>query len=150
MQPLPEWTGQYIGIPFKELGRDMEGCDCWGLTRLICMKELGFTVPSYTEEYSSTYKGRNVSEALEKYGVQGKDWEEIEAGQERLGDHVEMYGVYEIAGKKFRAPMHVGLVLIPGTMIHIEDGTDSVLCKYREDRHMKRRVIGFYRYRGPK
>jgi len=148
MTQLPYWAKNYIGIPFKELGRDMEGCDCWGLTRLISMNELGFTVPSFDNEYASTYEGKNVTDALEKYGVQSDDWEEIPAGSERLGDHVEMYGVYEFEGKKFRAPMHVGLVLIPGTMIHIEDGTDSVLCQYREDRHMKRRVIGFYRYRG--
>jgi len=147
---LPEWAKKYIGIPFVELGRDIKGCDCWGLTRLICMNELGFTVPSFTEKYESTYKGENVKDALDTLGVKDKHWDEIEVGKEELGDHVLMYGIYEIEGKKIRAPMHVGLVLIPGTMIHIEENIDSVLCPYREDRHMKRRVIGFYRFRGAK
>ncbi len=148
MPELPRWAKNYIGIPFLELGRDENGCDCWGLTRLISMKELGFTVPSFTEEYSSTYKGKNVAQALDTLGVKDEHWEEIPAGEERLGDHILMYGSYEIDGKRYRAPMHVGLVLAPGVMIHIEQCIDSVLCPYREDRHMKRRVIAFYRYRG--
>jgi cell wall-associated NlpC family hydrolase len=32
---IPDWAANYIGLPFREHGRDHNGTDCWGLVTLI-------------------------------------------------------------------------------------------------------------------
>lgn len=46
------WTNDFIGIPQKDLGRDRDGCDCWGLVHLV-LNAHGRPVPSYQEDYLS-------------------------------------------------------------------------------------------------
>ena len=147
MPDLPGWAKDYIGLKFKERGRDRDGCDCWGLVRLIAMNELGFNLPSFGEEYESTYKGTEVVEALDVHGIKDGHWIQIEEGAEKLGTFILMNGLYLIDGVRHRAPMHVGVVVASGRMIHIEEGIDSVLCKYREDRYTRKRIVGFYNHR---
>lgn len=45
------------------------------------------------------------------------------------------------------ADMHVGLVLAPGALIHVERGIDAALGFYRSDIILKRRVRGIFRHR---
>ena len=40
---------KYAVIPFLDGGRDFDGCDCWGLVRLIYKNELGIVLPTYGE-----------------------------------------------------------------------------------------------------
>lgn len=30
-----QWWNEYVGLPFADKGRTREGCDCWGLVRLV-------------------------------------------------------------------------------------------------------------------
>ncbi len=45
---MTNWT-KYINIPFKDLGRNFEGVDCYGLIALIYEKEKDILIPDYTE-----------------------------------------------------------------------------------------------------
>ena len=36
-----------IGIPFVDGGRDLKGCDCWGLT-MLAFKRYGFDLPDFS------------------------------------------------------------------------------------------------------
>lgn len=125
---------QYIGIPFKPKGRDRNGLDCWGLLCLIYQEQFGIELPDYSEEYEEDLDGQVIAGIVEE---EISSWTEIPKGQERLGDGV----LLRIEGE----PMHVGMVLRKGMMIHIMRGIDSVTENYRS-RIWKRRVLGIYRY----
>ena len=44
------------------------------------------------------------------------------------------------------APLHVGVVVAPGWLLHVEHATDSLLARYNEDQAIRRRVLGFWRH----
>ena len=48
------WWNRYIGTPFKAFGRTMEGCDCWGLLRIVYREAFGIELPSYVSDYTAT------------------------------------------------------------------------------------------------
>lgn len=97
--PIPFWVGRYIGLPFKEQGRNRQGVDCWGLVRLIYAENFLVSLPSYTHAYPNT----NASEILGALvNREAKKWHAVEQGQEELGDVV----VLRMRG----CPMHVGLL----------------------------------------
>ena len=144
---LPDWTLNYIGIPFAEHGRDHEGCDCWGLYRLVMMEQFGWDLPSLGETYASVFDGGLVGESIRENGTITEDWQEIGFGLEQLGDVVLMSGLYQQNGRWHKANMHVGLVMAPGIMLHVEKGIDAALGLYKSDRRLKNRVKGLWRHR---
>lgn len=84
---LPIWLAHYIGLPFKEHGRDRAGLDCWGLVRLVMSEQLDLHVPSYATSYSHTTDVAAISELIER--VSG-GWRQVTAQDETLGDVVVM------------------------------------------------------------
>ena len=54
---------KYIGIPFKNLGRDFDGCDCWGLVKLFYTNELGIELPEYYLDCDDTC---GIAETVER------------------------------------------------------------------------------------
>lgn len=38
---------QWLAVPYKPHGRDMDGCDCWGLVRLVRQQLRGDLLASY-------------------------------------------------------------------------------------------------------
>ena len=142
---IPDWAAEYIGIPFAEHGRDHAGVDCWGLCTLIWRERFGLIVPGFDETYESAFDGSAVDAAIRTHGTGAAAWHEIAAGAERLGDAILCTGLYRVEGKWCVAPVHVGIVLAGGIMIHVESGIDTALARYRHDVRMQRRVVGFYR-----
>ena len=45
---MDKWYGKYIGIPYKELGRDESGVDCYGLCVVVYNRELGLDIPGFS------------------------------------------------------------------------------------------------------
>jgi cell wall-associated NlpC family hydrolase len=134
--PVPFWAGHYIGLPFKDHGRDRDGLDCWGLVRLVLAEQFSLALPSYTREYERTTQVANISKLIER--ELALIWSPVEKTEAQLGDII----ILRMRGK----PMHVGLVLDDEHMLHIEPGINSAIERYTSPRWSER-IFGFYRYR---
>jgi cell wall-associated NlpC family hydrolase len=131
-------------IPFKERGCDYHGCDCWGLVRLILLEQQNIELPTYSE----VEEGANLQKLKAIGGAAlSEQWEEITKGDERAFDVVLMKGQIEHEGSKYSRPIHIGCVVKPGMLIHIELGSEVSVVDYRNHPRVKHRVVGFYRYR---
>jgi cell wall-associated NlpC family hydrolase len=127
-------TNKYIRIPFKEHGRGPHGADCWGLACIIFREELGIELPLMDDDYEHT-KDKKISDLIKSGSV---FWDAIPAGQEKAFD----VAVFRMLGR----PMHIGVVVKPGRMIHCERGSGVYLTDYNKEGQWDKRLEGFYRY----
>ena len=112
------WTNDYIGIPYKIHGRDMDALDCWGMVCQVYKRELGHELPSYADHYHNTLDGEGFQNALIK---EMPSWQ-------RVGEaDVQEFDVAwcRIAGVE----CHTGIMLGNGRMLHAMLGNDSCIVK---------------------
>ena len=122
---------KYIGLPYKDNGRDENGIDCWGLARLFYKQELNIDLPSYEDIYTTSYDPA-VSEAINKY----KDnWELTKSA--KSGDLC----LFNIYGE----PAHVGVYVGSRKFLHAREGKDSVI-ESLDSPQWSKRFQGFYRH----
>lgn len=122
---------EYIGLPYKDNGREKDGLDCWGLARLYYKEVLNIDLPSYSTEYSGQ-TNENIKELI----TQHKDsWIEIE--KPVPGD----LALFNILGE----PTHVGVYIGENKFLHVREGKDSVIESLLSQQWNKR-FVGFYRY----
>jgi len=124
----------YIGIEFKSCGRDRSGLDCWGLLCLIYKERLGISLPSYIDEYTDAYSYRKISDAVNTHLP---EWIPIKAGSEKVFDVV----IFKLRG----LPIHLGMVIKPGQMIHVFSRLNTCIERYNSPLWAKR-IRGIYRY----
>lgn len=131
---IPDWCSQYIGIPYASGGRTSDGADCWGLYALVLAEQFGKPLPSYDGPlWRKGACANEVASAALEYAAQ---FQSVALGQEKPGDAIffRMLGV----------PLHVGIVVYPGKMLHVEDGIDACVEDYLSFQWRKR-IICFYR-----
>lgn len=133
--PVPIWAGRYVGLPFAAHGRDRAGLDCWGLVRLVMAEQFARALPSLATCYRRTDDSAGIGQLVLS---EIPKWDAVADGEEGLGDVI----VLRLRGQ----PMHVGLVLGDGCMLHVEAGINSAIERYRGSRWAER-IYGFYRYR---
>ena len=126
-----EFALRAIGVPFVDRGRSWDGWDCWGMVVVAYRECLGIDLRPYDE----------IS-ALDRQAVfcqMGAEiasrWRLVETGQENAGDAVLI------------RPCHVGLVIAPGSMLHVAPETGTCLVNYRGQAWCNL-IAGFYRYVG--
>lgn len=140
------WAEQYLKIPFRDRGATRSGCDCWGLLVLILAEQRGIVIPDYADEVEAgdwKTKMREITTRAES----GAQWAPVEAGAEQPFDGVLMRGQYRDDGRLRSRPVHVGLVLEPGRLIHAEAGAGVTIVDYRRDPSIRCRLISFYRWK---
>lgn len=138
MEALPSWVSRYIGIPYLTHGRDYHGCDCWGLLALVWKEQFGVTLPEYLG--AGWYHGQRAATVGTDALAHASRFTPVTPGLERTGDGV----LIRMRG----APIHVGLVITPGVMLHCHEEADACVESYRTAL-WERRVMGFYRHEAP-
>jgi cell wall-associated NlpC family hydrolase len=131
---IPAWVAAYVGLPFREYGRDRDGVDCWGLCRLVWAERFGITVPSYSDHYTSTEDREELGRLVR--GERGP-WREIPAAVARAGDGL----LFRVQGE----PIHVGVVVDAPWFLHVERGVNACVDQWDSPR-WARRLLGVYRH----
>ena len=131
------WFDKYMDIPFKDHGRGFDGCDCWGLVRLIYQEEKGINLPSYEGGYACTTERDTLSDIIEteKHGV--KWFSEIKEGKLEPFDVV----ILKSKGK----PCHLGIMVDKNQILHTEHGTGPLVTEINRP-HVRPRVMEVWRH----
>lgn len=122
------WTDKYIGIPFKEAGRDInEGFDCFGLAKYVYKKELNADLPDYNVFYRKTndklLKKQVIDNLVSAIENADDEWFDIKTLDNKPRDYDGV--LIKIQGHV----IHIGIYVNPNMILHCYDGTDVVLEK---------------------
>jgi cell wall-associated NlpC family hydrolase len=133
-------------IPFRDGGRDWDGADCWGLIHLY-YREAGIELPTYGD-IGATELIRVRSKISSDSGH--RNWVRVGTSEEQLGDIVVMTGAMrDTSGALRHAPVHVGMVIKPGWLIHTEEEYGVMVVAFRgghRRQEISSRVKEIYRY----
>jgi lipoprotein Spr len=123
---------KYVGIPYKIHGREIDGCDCYGLVRLVYKNELGIELPNFLDiGYENTQKSFGKSIDLCKPVL------DLKKVKEPMSYDI---GLFYIRG----IPSHIG-IYIDGGILHSTDKLGSVYVPL--SRFIRRyRIEGWYRF----
>jgi hypothetical protein len=138
MIPNTRWTERYIAIPFKDLGRDFSGADCFGIYLLILQHEAGIDLA----DVRATYRSPQAAIAAVEAEIVSGRWDKV-ATPDKF-DCVHMTSHVERSGKIVKNELHVGCALGGGWMLHSELPGGPRLVRL-DDPEVKNRVLAFYR-----
>ncbi len=130
---MSDWD-RFVGIPYADKGRDLSGCDCWGLVFLV-YRSRGIALPSFHDRYTLPADRKALAALI---AGELEPWDEIPRGCERTLDALLMREAGHVR--------HIGVVTEPGMVLHVERGGTSAIERYRAG-NLRHRVAGIYRYR---
>jgi len=97
-------AARYIGVPFRDKGRDPSGWDCWGLLRFVGA-EVGLgEFPSYADAYISA--NGDVGAAIEAHLG---NWRKLPSPRPGCA----------LLFRRFGVAHHVGLAVSRNEMLHV-------------------------------
>lgn len=128
------WSNAYVGLPYADLGRNWEGCDCWGLLRLVYERELGIQLPAYVGAYASAEERAEI-EALVAAEEPTGPWARVTRGRP--------FDAILFRQGRYRA--HVGILIDSGLMLHMA-GEQAKVESWGAPR-WRSRLTGLYRHR---
>ncbi|MCL2721738.1 MAG: NlpC/P60 family protein [Treponema sp.] len=127
-----EWVKKYIGIPFISNGRTIEGCDCYGLIRMILKNEYNTNLPEFSNNYNDALNVKETAKLFEEHRPVLAA-EKIEKPEEGAVVLITEHGV----------PAHVGIVAGDGYILHTGIKTGSV-CQRDTHPALSGRIEGYY------
>jgi cell wall-associated NlpC family hydrolase len=133
---IASWSRRYVGIPFKDGGRTLDGLDCYGLLVAVYRDEFHIEVPSYAGAYVSAHEREEVA-ALLAHRIPADAWLPV-AGTPRVGDAV----VFRV----LNAPWHIGVMVSPTDFLHIEAAQDCATIERLDQWRWARRRHAIYRH----
>lgn len=130
------WAQAFIGMPYADKGRTREGCDCWGLIRIVYADRLGIELPSYDSEYVGSDERREISAIVER------------EAQSALWERVETPRPFDILFfRRGRFDAHAAIWVKAGLMLHMVEEDCSKIERFDVPAYAFR-LTGMYRWRG--
>lgn len=127
------WQNKYVGIPYKNNGRDLDGMDCWGLARYVYNKEFNISLPSFSQDYTGEDRER-ISELIAQYK---EGWENVTTTPQS-GDVV----LFRMMGFE----SHIGIVTEYPYFLHAKEGANSSIER-ADSTVWEKRLLGIFRYK---
>ena len=131
-------SGFFIGIPFKDGGRDFTSVDCWGLAVLYYRYALGITLPDYRIgcAFASMIAEKIAEE--EKSGA----WRELE--------HPEPDCIVLMAldASQPRIRQHIGVYVNQGQILHTTASMGASYLIRLDQPLIQCRTRGYFEYIG--
>jgi len=124
-------TNAYLEIRYQDRGRG-PGYDCWGLVWLIYQRELGISLPSYSDEYPDSDAGDAIQTVIDD---QIRAWIPVDKPR-----HLDLV-ILKILGKR----MHCGIVIDDRNFMHCLGGAGVSIERFG-DKRWCRRISGIYRH----
>jgi len=130
---------RFIGIPFTPKGAAFEGCDCWGLCRLVLREEFGVEVADLAVDYPDLDDYRALERSAMAEQQRPVIWQPIEFPDIEPGDLL----LLRLAGH----PVHCGIYIGGNRMLHIFDTIGAFHVELLPGNQWHRRIMGIYRHR---
>lgn len=132
---------KYIRIPFKEHGRDFDGCDCGGLVWLVYKNELGIELPDWRGYYQNTQ--------IESFDELSWTVDTMLGGIGKEVPKDEGVKPFDVISLKIAGhPIHVGVAVDSNRFLHIMEGDTNVRQERLDGMSWRRRIDGVFRYPG--
>lgn len=109
------WADCYVGLPFKRMGRDASGCDCYGLVRLVLHEQSGILLPSYSEDDPDGW-------SIEGHAVA---YRKVSLPDAKPLDVAILYTDVRAGLTWKSAPVHIGVFVDAKNILHVEEGMCS-------------------------
>jgi len=132
---MREWVKKYIGIPFASNGRTADGCDCYGLARLVLRNEYGLGLPELSNDYSDALNTAETARLFAEH-LPVLAGEKLAAPEEGAVVIITEHGV----------PAHIGVCAGGGHILHTGVKTGAV-CQRETHPGLRGRIAGYYRVR---
>ena len=126
------WSAAWLGLPWAAGGRARQGCDCWGLVRLVYAAELGIDLPGYDGVSPCAAELAEI-DALIAAG--SGDWRQV--------DQPAPFDVLLFRRGRWRS--HVGLHVTRGRMLHMDEGGSQLADP--DGPLWRSRFVGAFRHR---
>ena len=118
----------YVGLPYRERGRDRSGLDCWGLNVVVYRDRFGVTVPDHGPAFAAVMDPLDAADPARQERAfvrlaqklirdQKKTWTEIKTPV--LGATVLV--------RRSGQPVHTGIYLTGGDLLHADFEIGSVV-----------------------
>lgn len=131
---LPGYVAAYVGAPYADDGDPPKSFNCWQLFAYVARTERGIDLPDYN---GPVWAGKTGLTAMRREAEAfAARFAPVARGEEREGDAV----LLRLRG----APIHIGMVVAKGFMLHVNSGVDACIERYF-DPLWRHRIVGFYR-----
>lgn len=135
------WWNKYVGMEWKEGGRDSSGYDCWGLVRAILKEQTNIELPRLEHiAYRNGGDKRALLNAIREYSesITKDEWKQLTFDKEKC--------IYDVIWLRNGGPIHFGVMIDNKRFIHVEEGCDSVIESVDSPRWSKK-IRGIFRHK---